>query len=170
MKKNELIILLVVAIAAVFLLKGLRDTLKNMLAGIGIGTSTDTDKTNEQISKGTKAAEKLDSAWSPLYWKNPPKGKIANVIDMAGTNRLISQIRKAIGYVYDNPEEVIGVFKQLDNKTQVSWLVDKWGQKYGSDLYSWLDDKLDTASQRDSFLQIQSIVKQLPTGFHKTKK
>ena len=163
MKKQELIVLLIIVVIAFVVLKSLRDSVKNFFASFGMGTSTATDAVNEVIEKTEKKAEEF----SPLYWQKPPKNKTAMLLTMDQTKKHIAAIKKAIGYVYDSPEDIIGVFRQLKYKTQISWIADNWQKTQGSDLQAWLGDKLDTAKQRESYLEILSIAKNLPSGFIK---
>lgn len=163
MKKQEVIILLIVVVFAFVILKSLRDSVKNFFASFGMGTSTATDAVNEVIEKTEKKADEF----SPLYWQKAPKNKVASLIKMDQTKKYINAIKKGVGYVWDNPEEIVGVFRQLKYKTQVSWIADNWQKSQGSDLQAWLGDKLDTAKQREAYLEILSITKNLPSGFIK---
>lgn len=162
-KKEQIIIALIGLVLAFVVIKSLRDSVKNLFATFGLGTSIEEDKTETQIEK----TEKKANEFSPLYWQKAPTNKTAALLKMETTNNYIKTIKKSIGYLYDNPEEILGVFRQLKYKSQVSWLADNWQKKEGSDLQAWLSDKLDTAKQRDSYLEILSITKNLPTGYLK---
>ena len=162
-KKEQIIVALIGLVLAVFLIKSLRDTFKNFFATFGLGSSIEEDKVETQIEK----TEKKANEFSPLYWQKAPKNKEAALLKMDTTKKYITSIKKAIGIMYDNPEDIIGVFRQLKYKTQVSWIADNWQKTQGSDLQAWLGDKLDTAKQRDAYLEILSITKNLPTGYLK---
>jgi hypothetical protein len=167
MNKNQQIILGLIGLVLIFIIfKGLRDSLKNMFATVGIGTSIEEDKTEAQIEKTEKKAEEF----SPLYWQKKVKGKLASLIKQTTTDQYVKTIFDGIGYFKDSPEEILGVFRKLKYKTQVSWLADNWQKTHKSDLQAWLNDRLDTESQREIYLQILSITKNLPTGFITTIK
>jgi len=162
MNKNQQIILGLIGLVLIFVIfKGLRDSLKNMFATVGLGTSISEDKTEAQIEKTEKKADEF----SPLYWQKKVKGKGASLIKQATTDEYIQTIYDGIGFFKDSPEQILGVFRKLKYKTQVSWIADNWQKKHKSDLQAWLSDRLDTESQREAYLQILSITKNLPTGF-----
>jgi K+-transporting ATPase A subunit len=162
-KKQQIIAGLIAVVIAFIVFKSLSNSVKNFFATFGLGTSTSEDKTESQIEK----TEKKANEFSPLYWQKSPKNKTSMLLTMAQTNQYLNTIKKAIGYIYDNPEDIVGVFRQLKYKTQISWLADNWQKKQGSDLQAWLSDKLDTGKQRDSYLEILSITKNLPSGYIK---
>lgn len=163
MKKQELIIGLIAIVILFFMFKGIKDAFKNLFGTFGLGSTTTDDERESEIAR----TEKKANEFSPLYWQKPPSGKTSQLLTMAVTNKYLSTIKNAIGYVYDNPEEILGVFRQLKYKTQVSWLADNWQKQHGSDLQAWLGDKLDTDKQRNTYLEILSLTKNLPTGFIK---
>lgn len=173
MKKNELLILLAVVILAFFVLKGLRDSMKNFFATFGLGTSTETDAVDTQIEKQTTKNTKLASAWNPNFWKSKQKLKgntfEARLMKIKKTDEIGSEIRNSIGVFYDEPEKTLAAFEKMEYQTQVSWLANRWAEKGHGDLYTYLNDKLDTAKQREIFLQIVNYVKNLPLGFFKPK-
>jgi hypothetical protein len=163
MKKQEIIIGLVAIVLVFFIFKGIRDAFKNLFGTFGIGSTTTDDARESEIEK----VEKKANEFSPLYWKKAPQGKTSQLLTMASTNAIISNIEKGIGYVWDTPERILGSFRQLKYKTQVSWLADNWQKKHGTDLQAYLSDKLDTDKQREVYLEILSITKNLPTGYIK---
>jgi len=130
MKKQELIIGLIAIVIILFIFKGIKDAFKNALGTIGIGTTTSDDERESQIEKTEKKAEQF----SPLYWKKAPSGKIGQILTMSSTNSIIKNIEDGIGYFYDSPEKILGAFRPLKYKTQVSWIADNWQNKHDSDL------------------------------------
>lgn len=164
MKKQEIIIGLIALVIIFFLFKGIKDSLKNLFATFGLGSSVTDDKVEAEID----VTEKKADHFSPLYWKKQYKGKSASLLTIVTTNRLIKNIEDGIGIFSDSPEMILGAFRTLKFKTQVSWLADNWQKKHGSDLQAWLSDRLDTDKQREAYLEILSITKNLPTGFIKT--
>jgi hypothetical protein len=167
MKKQEAILAIVAIVIAYFLFKDIQNMLKNGLAKIGIGSSTSEDKVDTLIDKEKKHTQE---AFSPLYWDKVPKGKKSVLIKMEQAKKYCDQISHAIGYIYDNEEEIVAVFKQLKYKTQVSWLCKVWSDTNKSDLFNYLNDKLDRPKQREAWLEIVSYVDKLPTGFLKQTK
>lgn len=167
MKKQEAIIAIVAIVIAYFLFKDIRNMLKNGLATIGIGSSTSEDQVDKLIDKEKKHTQ---NAFNPNYWNNAPKGKVASLIKMDTAKKYCDAIQHAIGYIYDNEEEVLAVFKNLKYKTQVSWLCKQFADKTKKDLFNYLNDKMDRPKQRETWLEIVSYVDKLPTGFIKENK
>jgi len=165
MKKQELIIGIIAIIIVVLFLKGVKDSIKNLFGTFGLGTTVEEDKTEGQIEK----TEKKANQFSPLFWQKAPKGKTSQLFKQALTDRLINDIEDGIGFFYDSPEKILGAFRMCQYQSQVSWLAYNWQKKHGSDLQAWLSDRLDTDKQREAYLEILSITKNLPTGFLKQK-
>ena len=102
-RKQQIVLALIVVVLAYFMLKGVKDSIKNFFASFGIGTSTESDATESQIEKTEKKAQEF----SPLYWQKAPKGKTAQILTAAATKQYISVIHSAIGYIYDSPEQIL---------------------------------------------------------------
>jgi hypothetical protein len=70
---------------------------------------------------------------------------------------MLTTIWNSVGYFYDDFDAVLGVFKQLSTKTQVSQLVEKFNQKYKKDLLIWLKGDL-WPSDRYSNEQVNQLI------------
>ena len=134
MKRQEIIIGIVALVLVFLIFKGIKDSFKNLFGTFGIGSTTEDDARESEIEK----IEKKANEFSPTYWKNPPKGRIAQLMTIASTNAIIKNIESGIGYVWDTPEKILGSFRQLKYKTQVSWISDNWQKKHGTDLQAYL--------------------------------
>jgi len=91
-------------------------------------------KSDKQISIENEAL-KINSAWNPNYWKQFKKPII--VTDKAADD-ILYIIQDSFGVLADNYDAILAQFKKLSYKTQVSYLADKWQQKKGTDLLSFL--------------------------------
>lgn len=99
-----------------------------------------------------------NSAWSPLYWQSAGRGAL--ILTDNAVNEFCETIYNSVGYVYDDFEKVLAVFKQLKSKSQVSFLVDRFNQKYNKDLLLWLQGGtfLDWPSDRFSSSQVGQLI------------
>ena len=97
------------------------------------------------------------SAWNPNYWR---KGG-ATLIREADVQRFVNTIWNAPGYLFDDFDAVLGVFKQLKTKSQVSFLADKFNQMKGKDLLNWLQGggALSWPADRFSAEQVNQLIK-----------
>jgi hypothetical protein len=104
------------------------------------------EKTPEQVKdeeEKKQASTNLESPFSPRYWREELKTK-GNI--QALTTKAKTQFAAIIyaslnrGYLGDDFAAIIGVFRQLKYKTQVSDLADFFQKKYQLDLYKTLDD------------------------------
>jgi hypothetical protein len=125
LKENQSIILWGVAIYF-----GYTKLLKPVLDTLGI------TKSDEEILI-EKEIIKIDSPWNPRYYlqfgSKPVTLIKENLID-----NLLTTIWNSAGWTYDDFDAVLGVFKRLNTKTQVSQLVDRFNKKYKKDLLVWL--------------------------------
>ena len=157
--KNDIIYIIVIFAIAYFLFGAVRNAFKNLFGAIGIGDTTTDEEREENITK--TAPKVIDNAFDVNYW-NKPNAKLFKVADV---KKMAKTIYDAIGYVYDSPEDIVGVFKWCKYKSQVSWLAYHFNLLYKKDLYSFLNDRLDTDEQRSAWLGILSRIKKLPKGF-----
>jgi len=133
---------------------GYSKVIKPILDKIGI------TKSDEEIEI-EKEIVKLDSPWNPNYYKqfgNRPVLLISN----STIDGLLTTIWNSVGYTYDDFDAVLGVFKRLKSKTQVSQLVDKFNQKYKKDLLVWLKGDL-WPSDRFSDAQVNQLIQLVKT-------
>jgi hypothetical protein len=89
-------------------------------------------------------------------------------------NRNISLIWEAIPtplevpnpiYWVDNPQQIESVFKSLIYKSQVQQLAEEFQKQKKRNLLSWLQDKLDTATQKEVLARIITYTNSLPSGY-----
>lgn len=169
-KAMAIIIAVVFAvILATYLAYRLTGGVDSLLESLGLKDSQ-TDKDLQAIKTQVKEAD----FFSPTYYHNPPaeyknsKGQYyAAVKYISAVNALASQIEKAIGYIYDDPEQIAGAMEELKNKAQVSQLSEYFNKKYGKSLYQYLSEKMDTSAQRRILNDILTRLNSLPTGFQK---
>lgn len=112
-------------------------------------------KSDEEI-KIEKEVIKLDSPWNPNYWKQFGSRQVHLITD-ADLKKYIDTIWNSVGYSYDDFEAVLGVFKKLQYKTQVSYLVSKFNQLHKKDLLTWLKGDF-WPSDRFSDAQVNQLI------------
>lgn len=77
------------------------------------------------------------SPWKPVFWRQETPSL---VIQESFVQDWISQIHDAFTVTNDDFNAVFNVFSQLKTQSQVSYLADKFQQKYQEDLLSFLKD------------------------------
>lgn len=104
---------------------------------------TDTQAETDQKAKllaATQAAATPTSPWSPQFYKNAPNG--ASLMTSASGDALAKQIWDSVSWFQWGPPDGSipeGAIKQCSTQSQVSFLADRFQQKYGKDLYTWLN-------------------------------
>jgi len=78
---------------------------------------------------------KINSPWNPNYWQQYSG---AHIITGAALSDIIYNIEDSFGVLADNYENILGQFKKLQYKTQVSYLADQWQRQKGTDFLSFL--------------------------------
>jgi hypothetical protein len=134
-------------IGAVALYFGYTKILKPLSETFGLSKSEDEKNVNTETNK-------LDSPFNPNFWKTIPN---ATIIKTDAVNKFAETIWNSVGWFNDDFDAVLGVFKSLKTKTQVSYLVYKFNQLYKKDLLNWL---LGTTypSDRYSAEQVNQII------------
>jgi len=129
---------------------GYNKVIKPILESVGL------QKSNEELEI-EKQTSNPGSPWNPNYWR---KGG-ATIITSAAAEKFINTIWNAPGYFSDDFDAVLGVFKQLKTKSQVSYLSDKFNQVKGKDLLSWLQGggALSWPADRFSAEQVNQLIK-----------
>ena len=137
-------------IGLVVLYFGYTKVIKPLLEGVGL------QKSDEEIEI-EKQTSNPGSPWNPNYWR---KGG-ATLIREADVQRFVNKIWNAPGYISDDFDAVLGVFKQLKTKSQVSYLADKFNQMKGKDLLNWLQGggALSWPADRFSAEQVNQLIK-----------
>jgi hypothetical protein len=154
------IIVVIVVFAGKKLLSSFTQSLSSPLEALNI---KDTEEEKNEIKKAKKKVQDLPKGdknpFSPRYYTATNKRPM--LIPMATANLFAKRIKDAIGIVYDSPENIIGVFRNLNYKTQVSFLAKVFFDLYGIDLLEFLEDKLDTTTQKIALGKIIEIVNNL---------
>lgn len=129
---------------------GYTKVIKPLLESVGLSQS----EAEIEVQKQTSNPQ---SPWNPNFWR---KGG-ATILTVADTNRYINTIWNAPGYITDDFDAVLGVFKQLKTKSQVSYLADRFNQVKGKDLLNWLQggNALSWPADRFSADQVNQLIK-----------
>jgi hypothetical protein len=137
-------------IGLVVLYFGYTKVIKPLLEGVGLSKSDEEIEIEKQTSNP-------GSPWNPNYWR---KGG-AMLIRETDVQRFVNTIWNAPGYISDDFDAVLGVFKQLKTKSQVSYLADKFNQMKGKDLLNWLQGggALSWPADRFSAEQVNQLIK-----------
>jgi len=142
----------------------------NIFSGLGsIGESLGLKNTKEEAAAIEKTNKKLaqlntnptQNPFNSGYYK---QFNNCHLVTSTVVDKLAETINNAIGYIYDNPENIEGAIKQLSYKTQISFLSDFFYKKYKIDMYEFLQIHLDTAEQKRILGDIITYVNALPTG------
>ena len=129
---------------------GYTKVIKPLLEGVGLSKSEAEIEIEQQTSNPS-------SPWNPNYCR---KGG-ATIITNSQVQKFIDTIWNAPGYTFDDFDAVLGVFKQLKTKSQVSYLADKFNQAKGKDLLNWLQGggALSWPADRFSADQVNQLIK-----------
>jgi hypothetical protein len=159
MKKQDQQMLLYAGGIAVFYFGLLRP----ILTKLGI-QQTAAQQQEEQNVTQTDVATNAANPFSPLFWKQGPRG--TQLLTVGYATLLSDRIYNGMGYFYDDEAAIISVFRLLKTKSQVSWLADIFQKKYKTDLFDFLKKGkgiMYQAGLNNSELnQIISIVNKLP--------
>jgi hypothetical protein len=129
---------------------GYTKVIKPILEGVGLQKSSEEIEIEKQTSNPA-------SAWNPNYWR---KGG-ATIITNSKVQQFVNTIWNAPGYISDDFDAVLGVFKQLKTKSQVSYLAHKFNEMKGKDLLNWLQGggALSWPADRFSAEQVNQLIK-----------
>jgi hypothetical protein len=129
---------------------GYTKVIKPILESVGL------QKSNEELEI-EKQTSNPGSPWNPNYWR---KGG-ATIITNSQVQKFIDTIWNAPGYISDDFDAVLGVFKQLKTKSQVSYLAHKFNEAKGKDLLNWLQGggALSWPADRFSADQVNQLIK-----------
>jgi hypothetical protein len=83
------------------------------------------------------------------------------MITTSKVQQFVNTIWNAPGYISDDFDAVLGVFKQLKTKSQVSYLAHKFNEIKGKDLLNWLQGggALSWPADRFSAEQVNQLIK-----------
>lgn len=129
---------------------GYNKVIKPILESVGL------QKSDEELEI-EKQTTNPGSAFNPNYWR---KGG-ATIITNARVQDFVNTIWNAPGFLYDDFDAVLGVFKQLKTKSQVSYLSHKFNEIKGKDLLNWLQGggALSWPADRFSAEQVNQLIK-----------
>lgn len=115
----------------------------------------ETKEDKERDKQAKQLGTSTDSPFSPRYYKEQ-KGTV-QLIPKATAEKLADQLNDAIGFFSDDENVVYGILRQLNYKTQLSWLADVFFEKYKMDMYQLLNRNLG----EDEMDVVNSIATQL---------
>lgn len=101
----------------------------------------ETKEDKERDKQAKQLGTSTNSPFSPRYWKDQ-KGESVQLIPKATAEKLADQLNDAIGFFSDDENAVYGILRQLNYKTQLSWLADVFFEKYKMDMYQLLSRNL----------------------------
>jgi hypothetical protein len=107
--------------------------INKILVSLGLGTGPGGHNVNNELTDP-------GSEWKPTYYKSLPPGTQYYTLTPTGGAMFSKQIYDAFTLFKDNFDQIMGVFNQLQTKTQVSVLADYFQQKYDRDLLTFLKD------------------------------
>lgn len=100
----------------------------------------ETKEDKERDKQAKQLGTSTDSPFSPRYYK-AQKGTV-QLIPKATAEKLADQLNDAIGFFSDDENAVYGILRQLNYKTQLSFLADVFFEKYKMDMYQLLNRNL----------------------------
>ena len=89
-------------------------------------------RTSQAIQQAQQGG--VNNPFNPLFWKQSGALLITN----NAVENMITKIHGAFTIFQDDFNAVYGVFKQLKTQSQVSYLADRFRQKYNADLITFL--------------------------------
>lgn len=115
----------------------------------------ETKEDRQRDKKAEVFGTTTDSPFSPRYWTKITNAKI---LTKAAAEQLADRINNAIGFFWDDDNEVYGALRTLQFKTQLSFLADVFNQRHKTDLYQLLnrnmaDNEMDIINGIASSLQ-----------------
>lgn len=121
------------------------------------------------LSKENAEAGVKLPVWNGSFWKQQQAaGHDTLIFSSATAEALITQLANYQGVLNDDFNAVMGVLKRCKTKSQVSFLVDKFFQKYNRDLYGFLRDGYSPVPwfgqglSNDHLTEINTYVQSLP--------
>lgn len=159
MDKNKLIAVIIIIIIIALLGNKI---LNEILEALNL-KDTKEEAAEKARQAGAERTAEAAEYWKPTYAAKGPKGQA--LLTYAAGDAAVKKIDGAIGYLYDNEEKVEAVFNGLKTKSQLSNLAYHFNRVYGKDLYGYLEDKLDTAKQKQTLTRIIERMAKLPAYY-----
>ena len=130
-KNIGFVVVTIIAIVAMFLIT------RAVLIKLGVLKSKEQKQREKEVANP-------NSPFSPLFWQKAPSG--SKIITEAVVQKYIYDIYHALGFWHDDFDTIMGTFRKLATKSQVSYMADKFYQRYKVDLLSFLNDGNSTLS------------------------
>lgn len=127
---------------------------------LGLKESAEDKARREKLEGQLSGTNNPSSPWSPQFYKSAPAG--TKLVTAAKADEVTKQIWDSVGSIWDDPESGLAAIKQLPSQAAVSFIADRFNNRYQRDLLGWLNIKYDTDSQKDVLIRIINYVDQLP--------
>ena len=102
-----------------------------ILTKVGIVKSKEDRLIDEQTSLPNNI-----NPFSPAFYRTGGPG--TKILTSNAANRYAADIYDAMGYLTDDEAKIYGVFRQLKYQSQISFLAEKFANKYSIDLLEYL--------------------------------
>ena len=123
------------------------------------GTGLLPDKT-EQKANDLNNSVTTEKWTNSNFWKlQAPAGYQSMAFTVVSTDNLITALWDSTGTFNDDEEKMQGTLRQINYKSQYSWLAYKFYEKYGKDLTGYLKD----AFSAEELYPVWSYLNTLPT-------
>ena len=154
-------ITVVLILVVILFAKGVKFA-EGFLEGLGLKDTKEEKANQSDIDRkvNRESASGVNSAWSPGFYKKAPSG--TKLVTSATAESIAKTLWDSVGYVYDEPSKGAGAIKQLRTKAAVSFVADKFYNKYSIDLLTWLQNKYDTKEQKEYLADMLRYVENLP--------
>jgi hypothetical protein len=149
-----IVVIAIVVIIFIFVNKYIKGA-NSILESLGLKNSKEEEKLNNDIASASKLSINV---FAPSYYKSVKSPKL---IPESDAKKLAKDIYDSVGYVWDNSTQAAGAIKQLQYKTQVSYLADIFQNQYSRDMKTYLERAFDTDSQKNTLLEIFNYVNNL---------
>lgn len=152
------------------------DTVSGALESANLKDTKEETKAKKQVDETLQLLQNgndIDNPFSPKYYKlvqsKLKKNQILRLTTQASVKSIAKQIWESIGIISDNEQQLESAINRMKYKAQVSQVAEYFQANYKRELLLWLNDKLDTTSQRVALNRIVNTVKKMPSGIE-TKK
>ena len=164
---TPIIIVLIIIFVIKKMMDKMSDNLKAPFVGLGVMDSPEQAAAAASAASHAQTMENLgiNSPFSPAYYvAKSTNNKSVHLLTAAASQGLSRKIYDAIGFFYDEPNEILAAIKTCTYKTQISFLSKVFADMYGKDLFNFLQEKLDRTEQKITFGRIVDYVNKLPVG------
>jgi len=145
--------------------KGIGDTAKKATdaAKQALGLEDTPQQASDRIiiNKEQEKVNTISSPWNPAYHKNAPKE--SSLFTVSAGDKYATLIYDSVSSILpDNPRQALSTIKNARTKTQVSWISDRFNQKYNNDMFNYLAYHFDTPEQMSNLVSMITYVNSLP--------